>query len=156
MPGRNERRSRAVLLLVAFLLAAASCDRSNETRRIDCDIDRGPCVREVAGERLVVVFDVTPKPVRLMSDLVFAVTLHRDAIPLEDAAVRLELSMPGMYMGVNSTAMLHVGNGRYEARGVIVRCESGGKVWKARLSIRRPAEGESRVADVEYIFAVHE
>lgn len=113
-------------------------------------------MRELSEERLLVTFDVTPKPVRMMSNVVFAVTLSEDARPLEDASVTLGLSMPGMYMGPNSLPLLHVGNGRYEGKGIIVRCGSGRRVWKAGLSVRRPDQGEDRSRNVSFIFLVNE
>lgn len=156
MPASDERYVYSRFLFVVCLLAIAACDRGDDAIRIDCDIDRGPCVRELRDEGLLVSFAVTPRPVRVMSDLVFAVTLYEDARPVDDASVALRLSMPGMYMATNSPVMLHVGRGRYEGKGVIVKCASGRRIWKARLSIQRAAEGGGKVADVQYVFMVRE
>jgi len=124
-----------VLIVACVLSLAVAC--SPDTRfpeRTDCDIQRGPCVR-VAGSATEITFDVTPRPVKAMADLLFTVMVRRNGKPASGADVALDLSMPGMHMGVNSPKLSPDKDGRYAGRGVIVRCPSGKRVWKAQVTV---------------------
>jgi hypothetical protein len=120
--------------LAAVLLLSGCGKREAAT---DCEIDMGPCTKKI-GERLSVSFDITPKPVSTMSDRLFSVALKEGDIPITGATVTFELSMPGMYMSNNKVSLSHKGEGIYEGRGVIVRCPSGRKVWRAVIVAERP------------------
>ncbi len=63
------------------------------------------------------------------------VRLTRHGASVDDAEVGLDLTMPGMYMGKNTPLMKHVAGGRYEGTGVIMRCPSGKKLWRATVSV---------------------
>lgn len=115
-----------------------------------CNIQAGPCSREIAGG-LTVAFDILPKPVSAMSDITFSVALTRQGTPATDVfSVMLDLSMPGMYMGKNQPTMKKAGAGRYEGKGVIIRCPSGKKTWQAQVTVDH--EGKTSVAD--FVFEV--
>jgi hypothetical protein len=58
--------------------------------------------------------------------------------------------MPGMFMGENRIVLHHKENGKYKGRGVIPRCPSGRKIWKAEIEIKR----KGKVASVSYVFEV--
>jgi len=96
-----------------------------------------------------IVFDIAPKPVTAMSELTFLVTLKKNGVPLTDAAVSLDLSMPGMFMGKNRPLLSHEGQGRYRGKGVITRCASGRKIWKAALAVER-----GQTTDAAFVFEV--
>jgi hypothetical protein len=114
----------------------------------DCMINAGPCVKTVDG--LTVVFDIAPKPLKTMRSLLFRTTILNKDKPVVDAIVSTDLSMPGMFMGQNIVGLSHLRDGIYEGKGVIIRCPSGKKVWRASVEIRRP--GKPSVVD--YIFEV--
>ncbi len=84
-----------------------------------------------------VVFDIKPKPVSPMKELVFSVTVTEKGSPVTDASVIVDLTMPGMYMGTNRPALIHTANGKYEGRGIIQACPHGGKTWRAEVKITR-------------------
>ena len=96
----------------------------------DCAIHKGGCQKAVA-ERLVGL-DIFPKPVKAMTDLTFRVTLSGEPPPRPPY---IDLGMPGMHMGPNRVILEKVSAGTYEGRGVIVRCPSGKKIWRATISI---------------------
>ncbi|RJQ15309.1 MAG: hypothetical protein C4560_10705 [Nitrospiraceae bacterium] len=96
------------------------------------------------------VFDINPKPVRTMTDLVFRVVLKEKDRAVPDAGIILDLTMPGMFMGINRPKMQHVKDGIYEGTGVIPACPHGGKTWKADVTIKRDGE----TATVSYTFEV--
>ncbi len=102
---------------------------------VPCDIQHGPCVTEANG--MTITFDILQKPVRSMSELRFMVTVRKNKIPVTNASVALDLSMPGMYMGKNRPALKHVGRGVYQGSGVITRCTTGKKTWQAKVSVGR-------------------
>lgn len=119
-------------VLAVMLFLAAACMRE-EAARPDCLIDAGPCSRAVGT--MEVTLDVSPRPVRAMRDLQFTVRLRRDGLPVEKAGVEVDLTMPGMRMGENRVLLRHGGEGRYQGRGVIVRCPSGQKLWKVSVLV---------------------
>ena len=106
--------------------------------------------REKAGSGWQIRFDVNPKPVKAMSDLVFAVTVKDGNTPVTDAKVNLDLTMPGMFMGVNRPVLKHVKDGRYEGTGILPACPHGRKQWKAEVLAAR--NGKTAAAD--YLFEV--
>ena len=99
-----------------------------------CDPSRAPCARSLEG--VVVTLDVSPRPVRAMTDLVFTVTASPPGVAGAGGA-RIALSMPGMVMGDARVALAPVGDGRWQGRGVIVRCPSGKRTWSAQLELPR-------------------
>lgn len=103
----------------------------------DCDISAGPCERllEAAGAR--VMLEITPRPVRAMTDLTFTVGARRGVFQVNDVDADISLTMPGMYMGENRVRLAPLGAGLYQGRGVIVRCPSGRRTWAAEVTLRR-------------------
>jgi len=80
-------------------------------------------------------FDAQPKPVTSMSESTFIVKLSKNGVPVTDALVHIDLSMPGMFMGKNQPVLTHRKDGRYEGKGIITRCVSGKKTWQADVMI---------------------
>lgn len=107
-----------------------------------CALDHGPCAQPGP---LDVTLAASPRPVRTMAPLDLVVTLASQGAPVDGAEVRLDLTMPGMFMGQNRVALAGQGGGRYTGRGTIVRCPSGGKLWQAEVTAR-PAGGEPTTA----------
>jgi len=125
---------------MAILLPAAislqGCFQEEKTREkvaraIDCAIDAGPCFGTV--EDLRVTFEITPRPVQTMTELVFRVEAVSAGRTLEEREVGVDLAMPGMVMAENRIILSRLDSGSYEGQGVIVRCSSGGKDWKATV-----------------------
>jgi hypothetical protein len=90
--------------------------------------------------------DVTPKPVWAMRDLVFTVTLSGNSRSPETPPV-IDLSMPGMDMGPNRVKMKSIGKNVFEGKGIIVKCPSGHRVWKATVTV-------PHIGQTEFIFDV--
>jgi hypothetical protein len=86
---------------------------------------------------LTVTLDIFPKPVKAMKELTFRLTFDGRELPDNPY---IDLGMPGMAMGPNRVLMKRVGNNTsrvgnntYEGQGVIVRCPSGQRTWKASV-----------------------
>jgi hypothetical protein len=107
-----------------------------------CDIQKGPCAKELAG--LIVSMDILPKPVTAMKELKFQVTLSGGT---PETAPYIDLGMPGMNMGPNRVELRRVRDNVFEGQGIIVRCPSGRKTWKATVTV--PEAGKA-----EFIFDV--
>lgn len=134
----------ATLLLTAFLATALlfgadqrAVASDQEVKRIDCRASAGPCMKTAGG--LTVTFDISPKPVKVMRDLAFTVTLSDNGKPVTDASVMIDFTMPGMFMGKNAVRLKQTRQGVYSGTGVIVKCPSGEKIWQASLVLRRAA-----------------
>jgi hypothetical protein len=110
---------------------------------VNCSIQEGPCTRHLAGR--TVTLDILPKPVRAMKDLRFRVTLSGDQ---RAAALYIELGMPGMDMGPNRVELLQISDNVFEGQGIIVRCASGRRTWKATVTL-------PEVGKVDFVFDVH-
>lgn len=149
----------SLLLFLIFITAllfcvkqseGANCIRHSKIAEIDCDIHAGSCFKAITEDSIIVEFNINPKPVRSMSNLVFSITLKEKDKPILDANVEIDLTMPGMFMAKNRVFLKHKGNGRYEGKGVIVRCLSGKRIWKADVIIGR----NEKTASVSYVFEV--
>jgi hypothetical protein len=127
--------SRLISLGAVMLLTATiACSADNAKERADCNIQLGPCIGK-AGSGTEVTFDITPRPVKSMAELLFTVTVRKDGKPITGADVTLDLTMPGMVMGKNNPGLSPGKDGRYAGKGVIIRCPSGKKVWKAEIIV---------------------
>jgi len=141
---RTRMTGARIMVLCACLTALIMATRAfaapgaGAAEAVPCDIQRGPCTLVIA-DGMSVVFDVLPRPVTAMTELTFVVTLTRNGLPVRDAAVTLDLSMPGMYMGRNRPVMNRIRDGRYEGKGVITRCMSGKKTWQADIALTSAA-----------------
>ena len=107
-----------------------------------CNIQKGPCVAFTASG-MEVYFWITPRPVKAMQDVEFAVMLKRKGKPVTGASVAIDLTMPGMYMARNQPKLTEEAPGTYRGRGVMPRCASGRRIWKASITVGRtiPTEG---------------
>lgn len=105
-------------------------------RQVDCALSRGPCTAGSGDAALTL--EVTPRPVRSMSDLVF--TVSGPGAAAAGATGVVALTMPGMYMGKNEVQLASDGAGHLTGKGVIVRCPSGHLTWSAAVTAR-PATG---------------
>jgi hypothetical protein len=110
--------------------------------RSDCEVDRGACSKHVGSHE--VIFEITPKPVKTMRELGFVVMISGLTGKGE---LRVDLRMPGMYMGKNQILLKGDGTGRYTGKGIIPRCPSGGRLWEAKVNI--PGTGTA-----EFLFNV--
>jgi len=128
--------------LVAFdVRRGADRLRIERTGRVApaCRLSDGPCTRALPGApALEVTLELGPRPLRAMAELAAVATVGSAGAPFEGAAVRVSLSMPGMTMGENVTALSRVAPGRYQGRVTVVRCLSGGRDWEAEVSVAAP------------------
>lgn len=115
-----------------FVTADARPEPSSPT---EGGIHSGP-VRAVADGQEVFL-QIDPRPVAAMTDLSFSVFLPG----YEGPAPRIDLSMPGMRMPPNRVEMVKAEDGVYRGTGVIVRCSSGMRTWRAEVHV--PAKGKA-------------
>ena len=132
----------AVLTLMALPLYPWACSATTKTQTVECDVHAGPCSAVLSG--CEVSLDISPKPVKAMQDLTFTVTLAGEKTVADPY---VDLGMPGMNMGRNRVILKPVGESVFQGNGVIVRCPSGRRLWKARITI-------SEIGSVEFIFDV--
>lgn len=138
----KARLFTAILCIMAFVICATASSTGREPERVDCDIHTGPCSASL--EDLRVTLEVNPKPVRAMEDLTFTVRVAGEKFVGDPY---IDLGMPSMNMGRNRVSLKKTGKSVYEGKGVIVRCPSGRRTWKARVTV--PHAGS-----VEFVFDV--
>jgi hypothetical protein len=144
-----------VIILSLHLIAVnvfAMQHSHSHSIKTDCDINTGSCTKTIEHDNIQVILDINPKPVNPMTELHFSVILKEGERTITDAKVALDLTMPGMFMGVNRPFLSHVKDGRYEGKGVIPVCPHGGELWKAEVTVER----DGRSATVSYIFEVNQ
>jgi hypothetical protein len=129
-------------IAVCSLSGAAQAQKGQSA--VHCAIQSGPCTKSLADG--TVTLDITPRPVRAMQDLTFTVTFF-GLKPAQDPFI--DLGMPGMIMGSNRVVLKRAGENSYRGAGVIVRCPSGRRTWKATVTV--PDNGSAEfVFDVVY------
>jgi hypothetical protein len=130
-----------ILLHGGPLFLSAAEKNENKT---NCDLHHGTCTKSLSGR--TVTLEVNPKPVKAMEDLLFRVTLSGN-LSANAPLPFIDLGMPGMNMGPNRVILKSAGPGTYEGRGIIVRCPSGRKIWRATVKI-------PNIGQAEFIFHV--
>jgi len=131
---RFESKSAPVLLLVWLLLSTCAVDAQATDKykeMINCNLHNGSCSQSLGDSTLVL--SVSPRPVKAMTDLVFDVVVKGDTKP--DRMPFIDLGMPGMDMGKNQVILAEKGKGVYTGTGVIVRCKSGRRTWRATVTV---------------------
>ena len=135
-----------ILLLAVLLLTFSGSGNAGDKYRelINCDLHQGACTGNLSGS--TVTLTVTPRPVKAMQELLFQVTFSAKLQPNAKLPY-IDLLMPGMKMGPNRVQLKSAGNDTYEGWGVIVKCPSGHRTWRARLTV--PVVGQT-----DFIFNV--
>lgn len=123
----------AVILTAYLLLLPSRISAGDKYQQmINCDLHAGPCT-QVLSENTVTLA-ITPRPVKAMQDLAFTVML-KEKLPSDSKLPYIDLGMPGMNMGPNRVPLKSMGTNTYEGSGVIVKCPSGRRTWRATLTI---------------------
>ena len=120
-----------LLLILVSAISGESMAADKRHSQINCLIQDGPCIQEVAGRK--VTLEVLPRPVRAMQDLIFKITIDGNHILSQPP--HIDLNMPAMDMGRNRVSLKLNDNGAYEGTGVIVRCKSGHRTWRATVNV---------------------
>lgn len=94
------------------------------------DIHAGPVAGSAGGQE--VILDISPRPVRAMRELTFAVELPGAG---GGETPGLDLDMPGMRMPPNRVVLRRDADGIYRGTGAIVRCGSGRRTWSATVTL---------------------
>jgi hypothetical protein len=142
--GRRFVRPVCLSLLAVLALAGFGHAGPEAGSVVNCAIQTGPCTRLLDGRR--VTLDVQPKPVSAMTDLTFTVTIEGAD---EKTAAHIELNMPAMNMGKNLVALKRNEKGDFVGQGVIVRCRSGIRTWRAKVVVDDLGAAEF-IFDVNY------
>ena len=130
------------MLFFFLIILPITAKATDHSKMINCDIHHGTCTQKLQSTD--VILDISPKPVKAMTDLTFTITLTGKQGISEPF---IDLGMPGMKMGPNRVFLKPNGKGVYSGTGTIVRCPSGKRIWKATVTV--PDEGS-----VEFIFDV--
>jgi len=118
------------ICIFSMLFILLSCShRSNESLS-DCDIDHGPCIKS-HGEKEIII-DIEPRPIKTMQPLYFRAKLKNYKEP---KSIMVDLTMPGMTMGINQIVLKKTAKDIYEGRGTIPVCPAGKRLWNAGVLI---------------------
>ena len=144
-PSRNTCLLKGLWIGMLFfftMILPITAQATDHSKMINCDVHQGTCTQKLQGTD--VILDISPKPVKAMTDLKFTITLTGKQGVSEPF---IDLGMPGMKMGPNRVFLKSNGKGVYSGTGTIVRCPSGKRIWKATVTV--PDMGS-----VEFIFDV--
>jgi len=144
-PWMNKRLLSEVWIGMLFFLTVIlpiTAQAMDHSKMTNCDVHKGTCTQKL--QNTDIILDISPKPVRAMTDLKFTITLTGKQGLSEPF---IDLGMPGMKMGPNRVLLKSNGKGVYSGTGTIVRCPSGKRIWQATVTV--PDMGS-----VEFIFDV--
>jgi hypothetical protein len=144
-PWMNKRLLSEVWIGMLFFLTVIlpiTAQAMDHSKMTNCDVHKGTCTQKL--QNTDIILDISPKPVRAMTDLKFTITLTSKQGVSEPF---IDLGMPGMKMGPNRVLLKSNGKGVYSGTGTIVRCPSGKRIWQATVTV--PDMGS-----VEFIFDV--
>ena len=130
------------MLFFFTIILPITAQATDHSKMINCDIHHGTCTQKLQDTDIIL--DISPKPVKAMTDLKFTITLTGKQVVSEPF---IDLGMPGMKMGPNRVLLKTNGKGAYSGTGTIVRCPSGKRIWKATVTV--PDMGS-----VDFIFDV--
>ena len=144
LPGNFSKMMVCIIfiLVVEGALFSSLAGEIGPSHGINCNIHQNACSQKLPG--YTVKLDITPKPVSAMMDLSFRVLITGGKL---QETPYIDLEMPGMKMGSNRVRLKAVNDTTYVGKGVIVRCPSGRRVWRATVTF--PQKGA-----VEFIFDV--
>ena len=140
---RNGVYQVAFLFILIIAVSGESMAAGKGQSQINCSIQDGPCIQEVNGNK--VTLEVLPRPVKAMQDLIFMITIDGDYSLIKPP--HIDLNMPAMNMGRNRVSLKSNEKDTYEGSGIIVRCKSGHRTWRATVNL--PGMGK-----VDFIFDV--
>ena len=130
MPFGKTGLGNIILWLIPFLILFFSAPPVMAAEPLKCDVHNGACTATLPDSK--VTLDITPKPVKAMKGLTFRLEVSGKQ---PEAMPAIDLGMPGMRMGPNRVIMEMEKQGAYKGRGVIVRCPSGKRTWKADVTL---------------------
>jgi hypothetical protein len=136
------------LFALCFISGIFLCSNVNaEMKSLDlknCNIQEGSCTQDLSDRKITL--DIHPKPVKAMKELTFRITITGRKL---SSNPYIDLGMPGMKMGPNRVHLKRVDKRVYEGAGIIVRCSSGRRTWRAMVTL--PDFGEAMfIFDVIY------
>ena len=130
------------MLFFFTLVLSITAQATDYSKMINCDIHHGTCTQKLQDTDIII--DISPKPVKAMTDLKFTITLTgKQGV----SKPFIDLGMPGMKMGPNRVLLKSNGKGVYSGTGTIVRCPSGKRIWKATVTV-------PNMGSVDFIFDV--
>jgi len=131
-PGNFSKTVLGVIfiLVIEGALFLSVADEIGPSHGINCDIHQNACSQKLPG--YTVKLDINPKPVSAMKDLTFRVLVTGEKLQENPF---IDLGMPGMKMGPNRVHLKAVNDTTYVGKGVIVRCPSGRRIWRATVTI---------------------
>jgi hypothetical protein len=135
------------LIFCAFVIAGfegtAMAEGKEEQSDKKCDIHETSCTKTLPD--CMVTLDIEPKPVKAMTDLTFTVMISGKN---PSTNPYIDLGMPGMKMGPNHVKLKEAAEkNTYAGKGIIVRCPSGRRSWKASVTV-------PDVGTAEFVFDV--
>ena len=119
-----------VFALVYLLINRSFSAKIEPKHLINCDIQSAPCTQTLSDA--IITLDIQPKPIRTMEELTFGVNI---AGPELEKKPHIDLSMPGMDMGLNWVFLTPLGPGEYEGKGVFVKCPEDRSIWQVTVTL---------------------
>jgi len=132
-----------LIVFLAYLFFIRDSVKINPGERLlNCDIQNQACTQKILDRDITL--DIQPRPVKTMDNLLFSVTVGGPPLSKKP---HIDLSMPGMTMGLNWVFLKIRSPGIYEGTGIIVKCPTGQTIWQATVTL--PEKGT-----VDFVFNV--
>lgn len=102
------------------------------TQNKDCDLHNSSCKIQIQ-DGTSFELEVSPKTIPLMQELVFSIKSNKP--DLEN--LKLNIYATNMFMGDLYLDIKNLGNGNYEAVGMLPTCPVGNMMWNAEIRIEK-------------------
>ena len=107
-------------MLFSFtIILPITAQGTDHSKMINCDVHHGTCTQKLQDTDIIL--DISPKPVKAMTDLKFTITLTGKQSESEPF---IDLGMTGMKMGPTRVFLKYNGKCADSGAGPIVRCPS--------------------------------
>ena len=102
------------------------------TQNKNCDLHHSPCEIKIQ-DNTTFELQVAPNSIPLMKELTF--TIKSNSPNLEN--LKLNIYATNMFMGDLNLPIKNLGNGNYEAVGILPTCPTGDMLWNADIRIEK-------------------
>lgn len=105
------------------------------TQSEECDLHKSACTIKIQ-DGTSFILSVEPKNIPLMQELKFTIKSNNEN--LKD--LMLSIYATNMFMGEFNLPIKNLGNGNYEATGILPTCPVGNMQWNADIVIKKATE----------------
>jgi len=102
------------------------------TQEKTCDLHNSSCKIKIQDDTTFEL-EITPKTIPLMEELRFSIKSNNQNLK----NLKLNIYATNMFMGEFNLPIKNLGNGNYEAVGILPTCPTGDMLWNAEIRVEQ-------------------